>query len=370
MSFQHQRMAVDPAQLGVDVLDGHLVPRSWPAARSACWPPCWLIHPTVTGGSDAFGLAGLTVDVLQVVGHRPAVPAPPVPAAAADESTCSGCACSCWTHERSLLLARLLLPQAVSADHRRDDRHVRDESSTGCLVIYLLLSAVCRALPRTGFRPRPRPTAAARRSRALGERGELGPLDLRVNAPNEGALREAAVGPRRSRSPGRRRSASRTSRWATSSGCSTTLVWCVTTPGISFLPSGSETSSQRRHSCSWRGLACSIAYLPGVDLRAPGRPRHAAADRRRAGRASCPSTRASGSAPRACPRSAWLSALTRSSCPPPVVSTSSRRDIIGSALVHQHGVVDLQEQARPRRSPGTPRAARRRARTRTPPLLP
>ena len=30
--------------------------------------------------------------------------------------------------------------------------------------------------------------------------------------------------------------ASRTSRWATSSGCSTTFVWWLTTPGISFFP--------------------------------------------------------------------------------------------------------------------------------------
>ena len=52
--------------------------------------------------------------------------------------------------------------------------------------------------------------------------------------------------------------ASRTSRCATSSGCSMTFVWCVTTPGISFLPSGSGTSSHTRHSCSCRALACSM----------------------------------------------------------------------------------------------------------------
>jgi hypothetical protein len=33
----------------------------------------------------------------------------------------------------------------------------------------------------------------------------------------------------------------------------TTLVWCVTTPGISTFPSGSFTLSQTRHSCSGRG---------------------------------------------------------------------------------------------------------------------
>ena len=36
----------------------------------ACWPPCWLIQPMVTGGERRVGLAGLAVDVGQVVGHR------------------------------------------------------------------------------------------------------------------------------------------------------------------------------------------------------------------------------------------------------------------------------------------------------------
>jgi len=42
------------------------------------------------------------------------------------------------------------------------------------------------------------------------------------------------------------------------SGCSTTLVAWLMTPGISTLPSGSFTSCQTFHSCSWRGLAPSI----------------------------------------------------------------------------------------------------------------
>ena len=47
-------------------------------------------------------------------------------------------------------------------------------------------------------------------------------------------------------------------RSATSSGCSTTLVEWLMTPGIRILPSGSFTSRQTCHSCSWRGLAASI----------------------------------------------------------------------------------------------------------------
>ncbi len=46
-------------------------------------------------------------------------------------------------------------------------------------------------------------------------------------------------------------------RSATSSGCSTTLLAWLTTPGIRILPSGSFTSFQTFHSCSWRGLAAS-----------------------------------------------------------------------------------------------------------------
>jgi len=49
---------------------------------------------------------------------------------------------------------------------------------------------------------------------------------------------------------------------ATSSGCSTTLVSWLIMPGCSSRPSGSRTSSHARHSCSWRGFACSIEYPP------------------------------------------------------------------------------------------------------------
>ena len=52
--------------------------------------------------------------------------------------------------------------------------------------------------------------------------------------------------------------AKRTMRSATRRGCSTVMVWWVTTPGIRILPGGSFTFSQTRHSCSWRTLAASI----------------------------------------------------------------------------------------------------------------
>jgi formiminotetrahydrofolate cyclodeaminase len=57
-------------------------------------------------------------------------------------------------------------------------------------------------------------------------------------------------------------SARRTMRWATSSGCSTTLVEWLMSPGSRTRPSGSSTSFQTAHSCSWRGLACSSEYPP------------------------------------------------------------------------------------------------------------
>src|SRR5262249_25139553 len=51
--------------------------------------------------------------------------------------------------------------------------------------------------------------------------------------------------------------AKRRMRSATSSGCSTTLVAWLTTPGKISLPSGSLMFSQTRHSCSWRTLPAS-----------------------------------------------------------------------------------------------------------------
>ncbi len=51
--------------------------------------------------------------------------------------------------------------------------------------------------------------------------------------------------------------AKRTIRSATSSGCSTTLVAWLTTPGRINFPSGSFTSCHTRHSCSWRTLPAS-----------------------------------------------------------------------------------------------------------------
>ena len=51
--------------------------------------------------------------------------------------------------------------------------------------------------------------------------------------------------------------ASRTSRCATSSGCSTMLVAWLMTPGMSTLPAGSLALCQTFHSCSWRGFAAS-----------------------------------------------------------------------------------------------------------------
>ncbi len=57
-------------------------------------------------------------------------------------------------------------------------------------------------------------------------------------------------------------SANPTMRSATSSGCSTTLVECVTTPGRMTFPSGSFTSRQTFHSCSCPALAASNELHP------------------------------------------------------------------------------------------------------------
>ena len=52
-----------------------------------------------------------------------------------------------------------------------------------------------------------------------------------------------------------------------SSGCSTTLVPWLTTPGTRILPGGSFTSCHTFHSCSWRGLAASMRYAPAFTFR-------------------------------------------------------------------------------------------------------
>src|SRR5580704_917135 len=48
---------------------------------------------------------------------------------------------------------------------------------------------------------------------------------------------------------------------------STTFVPWLTTPGANTLPSGSLTSFQTCHSCSWRGFAASMRYAPALTLR-------------------------------------------------------------------------------------------------------
>ena len=71
--------------------------------------------------------------------------------------------------------------------------------------------------------------------------------------------------------------AKRSIRWATRSGCSTSTVDWVITPGISTASSGSVTSRHTCHSCSWRGFAASTST----------RPRSRAAARRRCRGAPC-----------------------------------------------------------------------------------
>jgi hypothetical protein len=54
--------------------------------------------------------------------------------------------------------------------------------------------------------------------------------------------------------------ACRANRSVTTSGCYTTFVACLMTPGFSTVPSGTFTVSHTRHSCSWRGLLAPIAH--------------------------------------------------------------------------------------------------------------
>ena len=98
------------------------------------------------------------------------------------------------------------------------------------------------------------PQLLARKPRALDQRLELRPHDRWMHPAIERALRETAVGARHDVS----RPSKLANRWMrsdTSSGCSTTLVAWLMTPGIRMRPAGSLTSFQTCHSCSCRGLA-------------------------------------------------------------------------------------------------------------------
>src|SRR5215468_8020102 len=61
--------------------------------------------------------------------------------------------------------------------------------------------------------------------------------------------------------------AKRSSRWATSRGCSTVVVWWVMTPGMRILPSGSFVRSHTSHSHSCREFAASMEYAPAFTCR-------------------------------------------------------------------------------------------------------
>ena len=104
---------------------------------------------------------------------------------------------------------------------------------------------------RLSLRP---PELLASEARAFDEALEFRPHDRLVHAADERALSEPAVGTGNHVVAANKR----TRRSATSSGCSTTLVWWLTTPGMSVRPSGSFTVVQTFYSCSWRAFAASI----------------------------------------------------------------------------------------------------------------
>src|SRR5699024_3717238 len=66
-------------------------------------------------------------------------------------------------------------------------------------------------------------------------------------------------------------SVNRRIRWATSSGCSTTFVAWLTTPGTSTRSSGTSTSFHTVHSCSWRTLPASKESEPTFASSTTGR---------------------------------------------------------------------------------------------------
>ena len=98
------------------------------------------------------------------------------------------------------------------------------------------------------------PECAGRARRALRERPQLRPRDLRMRAPAESAVGpgDHVLGADDRREP--------LDPLRDQVGCSTTSVECVTTPGTRILPAGRRTSRHTDHSCSWRAFAPSIRY--------------------------------------------------------------------------------------------------------------
>ena len=113
-----------------------------------------------------------------------------------------------------------------------------------------------RSLRSLIIRPLSGPQLPRGQRRPLDEGPEFRPLHRRMHGAPAVLARSRSRCWRRP-GPGRRAWPAAGTRSATSSGCSTTLVAWLIRPGIRTLSSGSSTSCQIRHSCSWRGLAIS-----------------------------------------------------------------------------------------------------------------
>ena len=101
------------------------------------------------------------------------------------------------------------------------------------------------------------PKLLARDPRTFDQRLELRPDDRRMHLVRSGERGKAAVGAGDHALAADHVGEAARCRCATSSGCSTSTVDCVITPGISTLSSGILARFHSSHSCSWRGLAAS-----------------------------------------------------------------------------------------------------------------
>ena len=158
-----------------------------------------------------------------------------------------------------------------------------------------------------------------------------------------------SIDPRRSPSHSRCRDdalashtpATRSMRSATSSGCSTSMLDWVMTPGISVVPSGSFRSSPHAYSCSWRGFAASKEYAPALILRMRSR-RPSAPCRERAGRCRCRSS-VKAHPVRGDVAQGVVESLDAHPAPPRHSEAQARLD---DPVHHQTRVVDLDKEAR------------------------
>ena len=193
--LEYERMAVDAAELGVDVLDRDL--RAVRRQRSDLLLAALLVDEADRHRRQRLvGWAGLAADVAQVVGHglaaRAAAPRGGRRCRRGRRRTAAGVAA------RGRARAAAATAAGCRDDHGRNERRQSDEPAARSPGhVSPPLKMFNASLPRQGARSHRcfgTPKLPRRQPRPLGQRRELGPLNFRMHSLDERALGEAAIG--------------------------------------------------------------------------------------------------------------------------------------------------------------------------------